>query len=174
MVGGSTIVVVVVVVTVFVEDVDDGRRDLVVDFGVITCRTGESDGVGWDGRGDSLFNGENKSKSSKLHRSISFDTCGRNVGGGGTEETEFEVFKGDFVSGIVRCRFRDGVCDDETDGERDRWRRCFRVFDIADEWLTSIGSVSSTTQFFSLLFVRSYSASDTNGVNFDFFFLTGD
>jgi hypothetical protein len=31
---------------VFVDDVDDGRRDLVVDFGVITCRTGESDGVG--------------------------------------------------------------------------------------------------------------------------------
>jgi hypothetical protein len=62
---------------VFVDDVDDGRRDLVVDFGVIICRTGESDGVGLDGTGDSFFNGENRSKSSKL---TSFEGCG---GGGG-------------------------------------------------------------------------------------------
>ncbi len=81
---------------------------------------------------------------------------------------------GDFVSVIVRLRFCGGVCDDETDGERDRWRRCFRVFVDTDESSTSIGSVSSTTQFFSFLFIRSYSASDINGVNFDFFFFKGD
>jgi hypothetical protein len=37
-----------------------------------------------------------------------------------------------------------------------------------------MGSVSSTTHFFSLVFVRSYSASDTNGVNLDFFFCKDD
>ena len=37
--GGREIVVVVV--TVFVDDVDEGCRDLLGDFGVITWRTGE-------------------------------------------------------------------------------------------------------------------------------------
>lgn len=37
---------VLVVVTVFVDEVEDGRRDRVVDLGVITWRTGERDGMG--------------------------------------------------------------------------------------------------------------------------------
>ena len=74
---------------------------------------------------------------------------------------------------IVRRRFRAGVCEEETDGERDRCRRCFRVF-VLVECPVSIGSVSSTTQFFSLLLVRSYSASDMNGVSLDFFGFAGD
>jgi hypothetical protein len=78
------------------------------------------------------------------------------------------------VSVIVRLRLRAGVCDDETDGERDRWRRCFRVFVEIDESSISIGSVSLTTQFFSFVFIRSYSSSDINGVNLDFFFFKGD
>jgi hypothetical protein len=85
-----------------------------------------------------------------------------------------QIVDGDLVSVIVRLRLRAGVCDDETDGERDRWRRCFRVFVETDEFPTSIGSVSSTTQCFSLVFIRSYSASDINGVNLDFFFFKGD
>ncbi len=159
--GGRRIDVVVV------DDVDDGCRDLVVDFGVMICRTGERDGTGWEGTGESFFKGENKSKSSKLTRSTVFDGCGRG-------RTGWETVVGDFWSVIVRLRLRAGVCDDETDGERDRWRCCFRVFVVTDESSTSMGTVSSTTQCFSFVFVRSYSASDTNGVNFDFFFFTGD
>jgi hypothetical protein len=43
-----------------------------------------------------------------------------------------------------------------------------------DESSISIGSESLTTQFFSFVFIRSYSASDINGVNLDFFFFKGD
>ena len=84
-----------------------------------------------------------------------------------------EAIGEDFVSVVVRLRFRAGVCDDETDGERDLWRRCFRDF-VVDELPTSIGVVSSTTHFFSSVFIRSYSASDINGVNLDFVFFNGD
>jgi hypothetical protein len=38
--------VVLVVAIVFVDDVEDGCRDLIVDFGVIICKTGESGGSG--------------------------------------------------------------------------------------------------------------------------------
>ncbi len=44
--GGIRIVVVLVVAIVFVDDVEDGCRDLIVDFGVIICKTGESGGSG--------------------------------------------------------------------------------------------------------------------------------
>jgi hypothetical protein len=61
------------------------------------------------------LNGENKSKSSKLTRSKSFDGSGRGGGGG----RGLEMVGEDVVSVIVRLRLRAGVCDDETDGERD-------------------------------------------------------
>ena len=96
---------------------------------------------------------------------------GSGIGRGGGI-TGLEVLTGDFVSMIVRLRFCGGVCDDDMDGERDRC--CFRVLFVTDEVATSIGSVSSTNQCFSGALVRSYSASDTKGVNFDFFFFKGD
>ena len=116
--GGRMMVVVVAdVAMVFVDDVDDGRRDRVIDFGVMTCRTGESDGVGCVAAGESFFMGENKSISSKLTRSMLFiDVC-NGSGDGGTGGT---TFVGDFVSVIVRLRLLAGVCGDEMDGERDR------------------------------------------------------
>lgn len=158
-----------------VDDVDDGRRDLIAEIGVITCKTGDRDGVGLDGTGHSRFNGENMSRSSKLTISVSFDVdegIGTETGGGMTEGTGVVGSFGDeTVSFAVRCRFRTGVCEDETDGERER---CFRIFDTFDEAMVSIGSVSLTSQPFSLPFIRSYSASEINGVNFDFFFFTGD
>jgi hypothetical protein len=101
--------------------------------------------------------------------SISFD--GGGSGGGGSE---LEMVGGVLLSTVVLLRLRAGVCDDETDGERDRCRVCFRILFVTDEFAISIGSVSSTNQFFSGALIRSYSASDTNGVNFDFFVFTGD
>ncbi len=92
--------------------------------------------------------------------------------GGG--RTELEMIGGDLLSVVVRFRLRAGVCEDETDGERDRCRICFRVLLVTDEFPISMGAVSSTTQFFSGALIRSYSASDTNGVNLDFFFFKGD
>lgn len=84
-------------------------------------------------------------------------------------------FFGDvLLSFIVRLRLLAGVFDDEIDGERDRSRRCFTGLFVTDEFPTSIGALSSTTQFFSLEFIRSYSASDINGVNLDFFCFNGD
>ena len=170
--GGSETIVVVVVI-VFVDDVDDGCRDLIDDFGVITCRTGDRDVARCDAAGDAFFNGENKSKSSKLTRSISLDGGGGGGGGGGSE---LAMVGGVLFSTIVRLRLRAGVCDDddETDGERDRCRVCFRVLFVTDELAISMGSVSSTNHFFSGALFRSYSASVTNGVNFDFFFFNGD
>jgi hypothetical protein len=78
----------------------------------------------------------------------------------------------DLISVVVRLRLLAGVCDDETDGERDR---CFRIL-VVDTGVstTSMGSVSLTTQFFSLSLIRSYSASEINGVNLDFFFFADD
>ena len=75
------------------------------------------------------------------------------------EQQGWKMLGGDLFSVIVRLRLRAGVCDDETDGERDRWRGCFRVLLVTDEFTISMGSVSSTTQFFSCALVRSYSAS---------------
>lgn len=141
------------------------------DLGVVICRTGESDGTEHDGTGDSFFNGENKSKSSKLTRSTSL-ISGAGGGGGGIRTAGLDTLGGDFVSLTVRLRFCGGVCDDDTDGERDRC--CFRVLFVTDEVTISIGSASSTTHRFSCTLVRSYSASDTKGVSFDFFFFKGD
>lgn len=133
-------------------------------FGVMTCKVGDKDGVGFEGTGDSFFKGENRSKSSKVNCSISLETGG--TGG-------VEGFTGDSVSILVRLRFAAGVCDEETDGDRDR---CLRVFVELGPATSSIwiGSVSSTTHCFSFVPSRSYSASDTKGVNLDFGFFADD
>jgi len=165
--GWTRIVVVDVVVTVFVDEVDDGRRDLTAEMGVMICKTGDRDGVGLDGAGFGGFSGENISKSSKLTISGSFDVDE----GTGNEGDWGTMAEDEIGSLVVRCRFRTGVCEDETDGERER---CFRIWAGFDGTTFSIGVVSSTSQPFSLLLVRSYSASETNGVNFDFFFFKGD
>ena len=66
--------VVVVVVTVFVDDVEEGRRDRIADFGVITRSVGDKGGaVEYEVVGDSVFIGENKSKSSRFAMSGSLD-----------------------------------------------------------------------------------------------------
>ena len=83
---------VTVVVTVFVDDEEEGWRVLSAAFGVMTCRVGDRDGVGRDETGDSFFNGENRSRSSKFNGSISFEMHGTGVAG----------FRGDFVSIFVR------------------------------------------------------------------------
>lgn len=77
-----TVVVVADVAMVFTDDVDDGRRDRMSDFGVITCKTGDSGGTGWGVAGDAFFNGENRSRSSKLARSMLFDGCSGSGEGG--------------------------------------------------------------------------------------------
>ena len=56
--------VVLVVVTVFVDEVEEGRRDRIADLGVITRSVGDRGGaVAYEAVGDSFFIGENKSKS---------------------------------------------------------------------------------------------------------------
>lgn len=62
MVGGRQLVAV--------DDVEEGRRDRIADFGVKTRSVGDKGGaVEVDGVGDSSFIGENKSKSSRFGNS---------------------------------------------------------------------------------------------------------
>lgn len=110
-------IVVVVVVTVLVDDVDDGRRDRIIDFGVITCNVGDNGGAGFEVVGDSFFNGENRSKSSRLAKSGSLDTGGIDRRGAG-DITGFSITiaadfvtddTGECVSCFVRLRLAAGV-----------------------------------------------------------------